>query len=318
MPKDFKDLIEIQHYDTYHYARIVDAMARDPMAYMHDLSEMLSGDGFDYFCEPFDKVSALHKFASIVIDRTFDEDLLGSPTLAPSRSQVFAGAPLYDYQMHVLPVENAFEALNLPHTTFVEFRSARGWPALKPGFERHLYHARRSPCVECPQHESLPDEYNEYFGELQLTGEVEELCDRLAEEVFFVLFANRSFLYDFNHMMASYVTSYASFSSPDEVDPNSIFTSRKDGSSRLRRADTPDWVKTAVEFRERGRCANCKVELGTLRTPIKRAEFDHMVPLAEGGLNDVTNIQLLCHICNNEKGAQVLAPRLLYERWYPA
>jgi 5-methylcytosine-specific restriction endonuclease McrA len=315
MPKSFSDLIEIQHYDTYHYARIVDAMAREPMAYMHDLSEMLSGEGFDYFCEPFNKVSALHKFSSIVISRTFHEDLLGSPTLTPSLSQVFTGAPIYDYRMYVLPVENAFEALDLPHTTFAQFRSSQGWPALKPGFQRHLYH---TPCDECPEHEGLPDEYCEYFNELQLTGEIEELCDRLAEEVFFVLFANRSFLYDFNRMMARYVTNYTSFSSPDEVDPNSLFTSRKDGCSRLRRAGIPSWAKRAVEFRERGRCAYCKIELGTLRTPIKRAEFDHMVPLAEGGLNDVTNIQLLCHICNNEKAAQALRPRLLYERWYPA
>ncbi|MFI6073934.1 HNH endonuclease [Actinoplanes sp. NPDC051343] len=318
MPKDFKDLIELQHYDTYHYARIIDAMAREPIAFMHDLSEMLSGDGFDYFCQPFQKVSALHKFASLVINRTFDEDLLGLPTLSPSRTQVFEGAPLYDYEMHVLPVENAFEALGLPHTTFAEFRSDKEWPALLPGFQRHLYHSRRNPCEDCPEFESLPDEYYEYFNELQLTGELEELCDRLAEEVFYVLFANRSFLYDFNQMMAYYVTSYNTFGDNEAVDPTGMFIPRKDRMSRLRRTEIPEWVKTTVEFRERGRCANCQVELGTLRTPIKRAEFDHMVPLAEGGLNDVTNIQLLCHLCNNEKRARVLPPRLLYERWYPA
>jgi hypothetical protein len=31
--------------------------------------------------------------------------------------------------------------------------------------------------------------------------------------------------------------------------------------------------------------------------------FDHVVPLAQGGLNDVTNFQLLCDSCNSKKGA---------------
>lgn len=154
---------------------------------------------------------------------------------------------------------------------------------MRAGFERHLYHSRRTPCDECPGYNNLPDEYGEYFNELLLIGELEVLCDRVAEEVFYVLFANRSFLYDFNQMMAVYVISHASYSGPAEVDPSSIFTRQDDGSSRLKRADIPEWVKRTVEFRERGRCANCQVELGTLRTPIRRAEYAHVVPLAEGG-----------------------------------
>lgn len=318
MPKDFKDLIELPHYDTYHYARIIDTISREPIAYINFLAEILPSDGFEYFCEPFRKISVLHKFASIIISRVFDGHLLSPLTLTPSRSQAFEGAPLYDYAMRVLPLENAFEALGFPHTTFVEFRSNQGWPPLRPGFQRHLYHSSHSPCDECPEYENLPDEYYDYFNELLLTGELEELCDRLAEEVFYVLFANRSFLYDFNQMLAGYVLNHNSFSGLEEVDPESIFTCRRDGNSCLKRADIPEWVERTVEFRERGRCANCQVELGTLRTPIRRAEYDHMVPLADGGLNDVTNIQLLCHVCNNEKSSHALAPRLLYERWYPA
>lgn len=125
MPKDFKDLIELQHYDTYRYARIIDAIIREPIAYTSFLAEILIGDEFECFCEPFHKVSALHKFASIVISRIFDAHLLSVPTLAPSRSQVFEDAPPYDREMHVLSLENAFEALNLPYMTFVEFRSSR-------------------------------------------------------------------------------------------------------------------------------------------------------------------------------------------------
>lgn len=44
--------------------------------------------------------------------------------------------------------------------------------------------------------------------------------------------------------------------------------------------------------------------------------FDHIVPLAAGGLNDVTNLQLLCRACNREKSADRLRPSAEYRRWY--
>lgn len=40
-----------------------------------------------------------------------------------------------------------------------------------------------------------------------------------------------------------------------------------------------------------------------------------MVPLEQGGMNDVTNIQLLCSSCNLSKGT-FSATSNIYQNWY--
>ncbi|MGW5524838.1 HNH endonuclease [Gordonia sp. NPDC003950] len=51
---------------------------------------------------------------------------------------------------------------------------------------------------------------------------------------------------------------------------------------------------------------------------LAKEHFDHVVPLAHGGLNDITNIQLLCQSCNLTKGSERMGPRLRYRRWHEA
>lgn len=60
---------------------------------------------------------------------------------------------------------------------------------------------------------------------------------------------------------------------------------------------TGDQVE-ALRLKQRGRCAGCGVKLGGA------FHRDHRVPLALGGSNDITNIQLLCVPCNQSKGAK--------------
>ena len=47
----------------------------------------------------------------------------------------------------------------------------------------------------------------------------------------------------------------------------------------------------------------CSKDLtGLLETEkIREKQFDHIVPLEKGGLNDVANIQLMCQKCNTKK-----------------
>lgn len=60
---------------------------------------------------------------------------------------------------------------------------------------------------------------------------------------------------------------------------------------------TPEQI-TELYLKQRGRCANCGCALGD--------DFhrDHRVALANGGDNNITNIELLCGQCNQRKHAK--------------
>lgn len=49
---------------------------------------------------------------------------------------------------------------------------------------------------------------------------------------------------------------------------------------------------------QRGKCACCRDDIR------KKSHADHIVPLARGGSNDRSNIQLLCPTCNRKKHAK--------------
>jgi 5-methylcytosine-specific restriction endonuclease McrA len=77
------------------------------------------------------------------------------------------------------------------------------------------------------------------------------------------------------------------------------------------------WARRAVFFRERRLCAICRTDRSPHRTPHSmRRYYDHIVPLAAGGLNDITNFQPLCRACNLAKSADRLLPSADYRRWY--
>jgi hypothetical protein len=89
-----------------------------------------------------------------------------------------------------------------------------------------------------------------------------------------------------------------------------------DRPGKLKRPSIPEWVKRAVFHRDRGMCAQCGKDISGLVGAQPNKHFDHMVPLAVGGLNDITNIQLLCGPCNQQKSANKWQVSNLYEAWY--
>lgn len=120
------------------------------------------------------------------------------------------------------------------------------------------------------------------------------VVELIALEVEYILFQNREFLMRFNEQQAS------AFS--DNPRP---------------RVYIPEWVKRAVIFRDKGCCVFCKKDLTGLYTLLENNEkqFDHIVPLSEGGLNDVCNIQLTCQDCNSKK-MDTSATSTLYKSAY--
>jgi HNH endonuclease len=157
---------------------------------------------------------------------------------------------------------------------------------------------------------SVADACYDYFtNDLMWSEPYAQLVDRMADEVFHVLFADRGVLAAVNAFVSAYVESACL----SEAYPQfaHLFTT----TGRLRRSAIPQRVKRAVFHRERGRCAECGNDLSWVLDSLAREHFDHVVPLAQGGLNDVTNIQLLCASCNLAKAGELKEPRLRYRRW---
>jgi HNH endonuclease len=73
----------------------------------------------------------------------------------------------------------------------------------------------------------------------------------------------------------------------------------EEGSESLRRAREriPLAVRTFVFLRDGGRCRNCG--------STENIQYDHIIPVARGGGNTEDNIEILCQICNQQKGATV-------------
>lgn len=66
------------------------------------------------------------------------------------------------------------------------------------------------------------------------------------------------------------------------------------------------WLKNALMYREKGACAICKTDLTATFNSLGKVAVDHIVPIALGGVNDPTNLQLLCSTCNGEKSGDVV------------
>lgn len=62
------------------------------------------------------------------------------------------------------------------------------------------------------------------------------------------------------------------------------------------RIKIPSSVRKYVFERNNYQCQSCgKTNQETQLT------IDHIIPLAKGGSNDISNLQVLCHYCNSKK-----------------
>ncbi|SIT57201.1 conserved hypothetical protein [Mesorhizobium prunaredense] len=116
--------------------------------------------------------------------------------------------------------------------------------------------------------------------------------DELIDEVFHVLFNDVRFLESFNGLCATY------------IDLSGFGDELKNGSRHLKRVSIPAWAKRAIFHRDKGECRECKRSLAATVNQVENERYDHMIPLAKFGANDVTNLQLLCEPCNLKKAAR--------------
>jgi len=136
-----------------------------------------------------------------------------------------------------------------------------------------------------------------------------QLVTHTVEEIFYILFQNRGLLMEFNLMISGALERVQ----PNEID-NELVTRR----GRIKRVHIPQWVKRAVYFRDRGQCVMCNKDLSGILSLNNTENYDHILPLAHYGFNDVSNIQLLCKECNQKekRAGQAVTSSLYQKKWY--
>lgn len=270
-------LVSLHYFETYYYANVVHNVLSNPTAYIRGLNDWHEDREPDLFLQPFPKWSLLHDFAHFLIEQLMHEEL----------DDVVLDSIVNDARSE-LWVDRALRHHGFQVEGFRHWLSGKS-VALADATEDHIY---------------------DYHQDLQLTGELDALLTQLSNEVFFLLFNNRALLANLN----GYAAGIVHYISPADLSADN--SSLLAGEGKLPRVRIPEWARRAVFFRDRGMCAACNKDISGVVSIASLKHFDHIVPLAEGGINDVTNIQLLCDGCNLSKGSRPLATSIRYEAWY--
>lgn len=270
-----RGFFENDFFNSYYYANIIDNVLSGDLELIGFISNYKEAYGMSLFL-PFQKFSAFHCFIAYIVSEFFIDDMNEYDKKE------------FEAHLHNPPLRKLYAE----------------WPLrnydLDYSFKEFL--GNKTPVTW--------EDIEDYHDELHITGYLEELFTKIADEVFYLLFNNRELLMRFNYLMSQY-TSSITIEGLDEED-KSLF--KKDGV--LKRSYVPKWVKNAVYFRDRGRCCNCNKDLTSLVNIVNKGHYDHIIPLDLGGLNDVTNFQLLCEQCNQEKGKSEIYTSDIYEKWF--
>lgn len=282
-------LLEARYYETYYVANVINNVLADPMPYVRNLDEFYGDLLYVRFLEPYQKFSAFHQFIEFIIESLIYE-ALDSVDLDRQKGEEkrFEVVPSMKGEFKELPINGALRHYMIEHKSFIQWLNDCG-----KTFE-----------------EADEDDAYEYYSFLQEAGAYASLVEKIVEEVFFIMFLNRHALMRFNELVAGVISDIGIA----EVDRENYKWFARDGV--LLRQTIPQWAKKAVFYRDRGRCVLCNRDLSSLVSLQNEENFDHMVPLVRGGINDVTNLQLLCAECNRKKSGGEPMTSAIYEKWY--
>jgi HNH endonuclease len=270
-------LLRMEFFETYYYANVVDNVLNDIEPYLRNLNNWHEDRAAYLFLRQFPKWSILHDFANFIIESLIDE-------------RIDEAIP-YD-------IEN-----NRKFSLWID-------QALKKNGIKTLGFQAWLEQEKINFTQVTQDTICDYHNELRLTGELDTLLTQLTNEVFHILFANRALLVKLN----SYASQVVGRLTIDDLATEDHHLLQKDGSPA--RTYIPEWAKRAIFFRDRGMCASCNTDLTGIISINSAEHYDHMIPLAEGGINDITNLQLLCAPCNLKKGRRMLPISINYQTWY--
>ncbi|OBA66104.1 hypothetical protein A5777_18755 [Gordonia sp. 852002-10350_SCH5691597] len=261
---------------------------------IRDIEDLTLDDWLIELAHAWQSVSVIHRFAEWFITRMFRAETSG-PYINRTHIEPNTGVAVFT---RVLTVDFALGEYGIEVEPFEV-------PEPGPPVRRQI-----GGRVVIDDDHSVANACYDYFtNDLMWSEPYAQLVERMADEVFHVLFSDRGVLAAVNGFVSAYIESACL----QDVYPESADLFTKSG--RLRRKNVPQWVKRAVFHRERGRCAECGHNLSWVLDSLAREHFDHVVPLAQGGLNDITNIQLLCEPCNLAKADKPGQSLLRYRRW---
>jgi hypothetical protein len=159
-----------------------------------------------------------------------------------------------------LPVNLAMARLNIQHQSFEDWLRQKG---------RTFLDAHRQDVFE-------------YYEHLRNEGQFDQLLDRATDEVFFLLFQNRNVLLIFSDMMAAELQRTADQPINDAENVREVQSAGR--SAALLFLDG----RSAPSISGIGGCAFfCHQDLTGVISVGSVDNYDHVVPLGRGGLNDV-------------------------------
>lgn len=284
-------MIDAKFYETYYFCNIINNILHDQFTFAQKLDAFYGDDNVVHLLKPFQKYSIFHQFLEFVVNELYFENIeeIDLEKIKIDKKN-FSNLSIHidSILKPKLPIELAFEYHNIEYPTFIDFLDQ---------FDK---------TFETSDEEDLYD----YMREIQFDEAYDSLITQTVQEIFHVLFQNRKLMLTFNEMMANAFERQSS-----EILPEEIASISKTG--KLVRTTIPKWVKDAVYFRDRGRCILCDKDLSGRINLDNIPNYDHIVPLAKYGFNDVTNIQLLCKECNqNEKKDKFSTTSNIYQSWY--
>ncbi len=285
-----KTMFKMRFYQTYYFSSLVQNMLIQSMEFLRERDDFYNSNLFSDCFYPFKKFSALHNFAFFVINNELSEETL--EVNLEKQQQYYQKIQSFSKELQ------GIDPKQLPIDI-----SMRIYGISCDGFDKWLIDMGKD-FLNADQ-----EDIYDYFTDLQLSSDYDVLIKNISNEVFFILFQNRGLMKVFNETIASAIE-YSSL-------PEEIQMYFDESSTTLKPVLLPQWVKQAVFDRDRGACALCQKDLsGTLNIDEKEIVYDYIVPLSQGGLNDVSNIQVLCKICNAEKSEKSLTSDY-YKFWYP-
>lgn len=282
-------MTKLNFYETYYFCNIVRNVIYDQFGFAVRLNDFYGDGNVLYMLKPFEKYSVFHGFIEFVIDDIYQEEF-GKLDIEEWHAvlKTYNGPVIDSQNQRMLPIEKALTYHGINFITFVAYLESLG----KDFFEA-----------------DDDDVYNYVYD--VLLSEYDLLLEQTTSEVFHILFQNRELMMEFNHMISNALERELESGIPEEF--ASQFTRYK----KLRRQHIPEWVKSAVFFRDKGHCTLCNKDVSGTLSIANKKNYDHMVPLASSGFNDVSNIQLLCEECNQiEKKAGAATTSNFYQPWF--